>query len=80
MFINAPDSVYDAVNDAAYETMQPDLIYDLTGREYDDECEKRIISVLEHPNFKKFIRYEQCLTVELDLDAGTARVIPTNES
>ena len=60
-----PDGVTDALCDAG--------LVDRSG--YTDEDQGELVS----ERLEKFIRYGEYITIEFDIDSGTATVIPVNE-
>lgn len=74
-----PDGVSESINDLAQEhadkILESKVILNLFGRNHlVEKLEEKITEKLE-----KFITYREYLTVEFDLEAGTATVIPANQ-
>ncbi len=65
-----PDGVYDAVMEAAYQGIgeddEKDALIELRQSEIGDRL-------------KRWVRFREYLTVEFDLEAGTARVLEVAE-
>lgn len=71
IILKSPDSVDDCVRQAVADDMYARGVPD--GAAADDERDELIAEV--HKKLEKWIEYKEYLTVEFDLDAGTARVV-----
>lgn len=65
-----PDGVYESLRAAVEETI-PD---GLTDEEQDELIDRRMEDA--HDKMRKWIKYQEYVTVEIDSDAGTAVVVP----
>ena len=69
-----PDTMHDAVDDAVNELERPDAI---SPAEWVGVCEDRAEKA-KAAITKRWMRYGEYLTVEFDLDDGTATVLPAS--
>lgn len=70
LFLKDPDGVYESVKDAVQETLPDGLS--------EDEAEDLLKSRMEdtHEKLKKWVEWEEYVTVEIDTGTGEARVLP----
>jgi hypothetical protein len=71
-----PDRVGDAVQQAVSEAVH--VVPDLSTDERDMVMDARMERTWE--DLEKFIEYQEYVTIEIDTEAGTARVVPVSES
>jgi hypothetical protein len=70
-----PDRVGDAVQQAVSEAVH--AVPDLSTDERDMVMDARMERTWE--DLEKFVEYQEYVTIEIDTDAGTARVVPVSE-